>query len=165
MHKHFLSRSNTMKNMMRVGTDWLHLDLISLFSGCIAKWGWCCNKETSWISCKCHLQHANVIKLLGCCMEGDERILVCEYMPRSLHNIIQGTSSELFAFRSFNCLFKCCHYYRSESRCLPRLAFTVSDNWRYCPGSCLSAPGLRTRQLGSRGSETRQYSVGLWYDS
>ena len=37
------------------------------------------------------LQHANIIKLLGCCIEGDKRILVYEYMPRgSLHNIIQG---------------------------------------------------------------------------
>ncbi|RLM69321.1 uncharacterized protein C2845_PM17G14520 [Panicum miliaceum] len=33
--------------------------------------------------------HANVIKLLGCCIEGDQRILVYEYMPRSLDKIIQ----------------------------------------------------------------------------
>ncbi|KAG2563992.1 hypothetical protein PVAP13_8KG341802 [Panicum virgatum] len=30
------------------------------------------------------LQHANVIKLLGCCTEGNERILVYEYMPKRL---------------------------------------------------------------------------------
>ncbi|CAL4978932.1 unnamed protein product [Urochloa decumbens] len=35
------------------------------------------------------LQHANILKLLGCCIEGDNRILVYEYMPRgSLHFII-----------------------------------------------------------------------------
>ena len=46
------------------------------------------------------LQHANVIKLLGCCTEGNERILVYEYMPKSLDKIIQGTSPELFAVHS-----------------------------------------------------------------
>ncbi|PVH34579.1 hypothetical protein PAHAL_8G253400 [Panicum hallii] len=35
------------------------------------------------------LQHSNIHKLLGCCIEGDSRILVYEYMPRgSLHFII-----------------------------------------------------------------------------
>ncbi|CAL4990413.1 unnamed protein product [Urochloa decumbens] len=35
------------------------------------------------------LQHANILKLLGCCIEGDNRILVYEYMPRgSLHFLI-----------------------------------------------------------------------------
>ncbi|CAO2150033.1 unnamed protein product [Urochloa humidicola] len=35
------------------------------------------------------LQHANILKLLGCCIEGGNRILVYEYMPRgSLHFII-----------------------------------------------------------------------------
>ncbi|KAL6654606.1 hypothetical protein ACP70R_008071 [Stipagrostis hirtigluma subsp. patula] len=34
------------------------------------------------------LQHANIIKLLGCCFEGGNRILVYEYMPASLDHII-----------------------------------------------------------------------------
>jgi len=35
------------------------------------------------------LHHANIHKLLGCCIEGDNRILVYEYMPRgSLHFMI-----------------------------------------------------------------------------
>ncbi|CAN6382002.1 unnamed protein product [Urochloa humidicola] len=35
------------------------------------------------------LQHANILRLLGCCIEGDHRILVYEYMPKgNLHFII-----------------------------------------------------------------------------
>jgi serine/threonine protein kinase len=50
------------------------------------------------------LQHANIIKLLGCCVEDKEGFLVYEYMPRSLyHNIIQGNLNYLQAI--LNCLF------------------------------------------------------------
>ncbi|CAM0150367.1 unnamed protein product [Urochloa decumbens] len=43
------------------------------------------------------LQHANIIKLLGCCIEDDVRILVYEYMPRgSLHNITQELKAGVF---------------------------------------------------------------------
>ncbi|CAM0150366.1 unnamed protein product [Urochloa decumbens] len=42
------------------------------------------------------LQHVNVIKLLGCCIESEERILVYEYMPRSLHDIIEELKGGVF---------------------------------------------------------------------
>lgn len=40
------------------------------------------------------LQHTNIVKLLGDCMQGSQRILVYEYMSNgSLDNFIFGTCS------------------------------------------------------------------------
>ncbi|KAI9079144.1 hypothetical protein K1719_038870 [Acacia pycnantha] len=42
------------------------------------------------------LQHRNLVKILGCCIQGEERMLIYEYMPhKSLDSFIFGSTSKL----------------------------------------------------------------------
>lgn len=97
------------------------------------------------------LQHPNLVKMVGYCADGEQRLLVYEYLPSgSLKNHLFGTSNLHGSLSSYTWIsYSICPIYEDSSSCAAlhrtlncslrysRLYFFASSTLNLCPYSLL----------------------------
>lgn len=88
--------------------------------------------EIGMISC---LQHPNLVKLYGCCIEGDQLLVVYEYMENnSLAHVLFGTYIEAYSLTSIRLDDFVDKDYTSESNGRSQMMLNWPTRFKICVG-------------------------------